>query len=222
MALREELSKLDSEVAAGQITVEEFRSQRDRLLAEAGSGPATSAPFPPPYRWEEPAAADDHTRVVPRPAPAEDRTQVVRQPATSAGERTPAVRRQPEPSTTPSPEDRTQVVHRPAHRRATPQPADADHTQVVRGGGVASGYANVGAPPWARGAALLPTPSSPPRPEGTLPPWTLNQPTPAVQRSTGYVDAATFRAHRSRRWWVPAAAFVVVLLIVALIVLLAW
>ena len=220
MALREELSKLDSEVAAGQITAEEFRAQRDRLLAEAGSGPATSAPFPPPYRWDEPAAADEHTRVVPRPAPAEDRTQVVRRPATSAGERTQVVRRKPEPPPSPPAEDRTQVVHRPPVPRATPQPADADRTQVVRAGEGASGYANVGAPPWARGPALSPTASSPLRPEGTLPPWTLNQPTPAAQGGAGYLNAATFRAHRTRRWLVPAAALVVVLLIVALIVFL--
>ncbi|MEO9222889.1 MAG: SHOCT domain-containing protein, partial [Mycobacteriaceae bacterium] len=166
MALREELSKLDSAVAAGQITAEEFRTQRDRLLAEAGSGPAAGAPFPPPYRWDEPAAIEDRTRVVPRPAPAEDRTQVVWRPAPSAGERTQVVRGKPEPSTSPPAEDRTQVVHRPPVPRATPQPADADRTQVVRAGEGASGYANVGAPPWARGPALSPTASSPLHPEG--------------------------------------------------------
>ncbi len=223
MALREQLSKLDSEVAAGQITAEEFRTQRDRLLAEAGSGPVISAPFPPPYRWDEPAAADERTRVVrrkqepPTSPPAGDRTQVVRRPSTSAGERTQVVRRKPGPSTSPPAEDRTQVVRRPPVGRATPRPADADRTQVVRVGEVAPGYANVGAPPWARGPALSPTASSPLRPEGTLPPWTLNRPTPVAQRGAGYLNAATFRAHRSRRWLVSAAALAVVLLIVALI-----
>lgn len=215
MALREELGKLDSAVAAGQMTVEEFRTQRDHLLAAAGSGPATSAPFPPAYRWGKAAETDDQTRSVPRPAAAEDRTQVVARPSAAAGERTQVVRRRPQHPRAPAPEDRTQVV-----RRSPPR--DADRTQVVRAGEMPAGYANVGAPPWARGPALPPTAANRVRPEGTLPPWTLNQPslvqpTPTGARPTGYVGAGTFRAERSRRWLLPVLALVLALLILGLV-----
>lgn len=210
MALREELGKLDSAVAAGQITVEDFRTQRDRLLAAAGSGPATSTSVPPPYRWGEPGETDDQTRAVPRPAPPEDRTQVVARPSISAAERTQVVRRRPERPRTPPPEDRTQVV-----RRSPPR--DADRTQVVRAGEMPSGYANVGAPPWARGPALSSTTSDRVQAERTLPPWTLNQPSPTGGRHTGYVGAEAFRAERPRRWLLPVIALVLALLMLGLI-----
>ena len=207
MALREELAKLDSEVAAGQISAEVFRAQRDHLLASAGSGPATSGPFPPPYRWGEPTDGeptdgeptdgeptdrDERTRTVPRAAPAEDRTQVVSHRPVPAGERTQVVRRSP----------------------------DADRTQVARTGAVRSGYSTVGAPPWARGPAMTsPSPDAPNsvRPEGTLPPWTLNQPISPGTRTAGYGNGGAFRATRPHGWLLPAAVALAVLLIVALV-----
>lgn len=152
MALREELNRLDSEVASGQITAEEFRTRRDHLLAAAGSGPAT-ARFP--------ATADERTRAVPRSAPtAEERTQVVARAQVPASERTQVVPRQAVPA-----EERTQVVRRP--------PAvESDRTQVVRAGRPSPGYATLGAPPWARVPNVEPPGFQ--RPEGTLPPWTLS------------------------------------------------
>jgi len=233
VALRDELSKLDSEVAAGQITAEEFRVRRDRILASAGSGPAAGGPFPPPYRWGEASAADEQTPSVSPRAPVEDRTQVVRRAAPGAtstpmtAERTQVVPRRAastppasrSPAPTPAtavPDDRTQVVPRGAPP-SQPQSAEADRTQVVRPGAATSGYSNVGAPPWARGTTgAAGNRSSPPlRPEGTLPPWTLDQPIAAAP--TRYAYGAAFGATRHPKWLLPAIAVVVVLLVVGIV-----
>lgn len=238
MALRDELSKLDSEVAAGQITAEEFRVRRDRILASAGSGPAAGGPFPPPYRWGEESAADEQTPSVTPRAPVEDRTQVVRRTAPGAtptpmtAERTQVVPRRaastPPASTPPAPrpptptpatavpDDRTQVVPRGAPP-SQPQSAEADRTQVVRPGAARSGYSNVGAPPWARGTTgAAGNRSAPPlRPEGTLPPWTLDQPIAAAP--TRYANGAAFGATRHHKWLLPAIAVVVVLLVIGIV-----
>jgi len=226
VALRDELGKLDSEVAAGRISAEEFRAQRDHLLASAGSGPVTGGPFPPPYRWGErtdgePTDTDERTRTVPRAAPAEDRTEVVTRRSVPAGERTQVVPRRTGPrhagpsAAAPS-EEHTQVVRRPS---------DAGRTQVVRNGAVRSGYSTVGAPPWARGPAMTPPSTAAPnplrpnplRPEGTLPPWTLNQQISPSTRTSGYGNGAAFRATRPHGWLRPAAVVLAVLLIVALV-----
>jgi len=238
VALRDELSKLDSEVAAGQITAEEFRVRRDRILASAGSGPAAGGPFPPPYRWGEESAADEQTPSVTPRAPVEDRTQVVRRTAPGAtptpmtAERTQVVPRRaastPPASTPPAPrpptptpatavpDDRTQVVPRGAPP-SQPQSAEADRTQVVRPGAARSGYSNVGAPPWARGTTgAAGNRSAPPlRPEGTLPPWTLDQPIAAAP--TRYANGAAFGATRHHKWLLPAIAVVVVLLVIGIV-----
>jgi len=239
VALRDELSKLDSEVAAGQITAEEFRVRRDHILASAGNGPAAGGPFPPPYRWGEASAADEQTPSVSPRAPVEDRIQVVRRaapgatstpmtaertqvvprraastpPASTPPASTPPASRSPAPTpATAVPDDRTQVVPRGAPP-SQPQSAEADRTQVVRPGAATSGYSNVGAPPWARGTTgAAGNRSSPPlRPEGTLPPWTLDQPIAAAP--TRYAFGAT----RHPKWLLPAIAVVVVLLVIGIV-----
>ncbi|WP_127781644.1 hypothetical protein [Rhodococcus sp. X156] len=242
MALHDELSRLDSEVAAGRISTEQFRQQRDLLLAAAGSGPASGGPFPPPFQWPDGAGAPAAGGVG-AGATAEDRTQVVRRPApaastpaeTDTSDRTQVVpRRGPTASSTPA-EDRTQVVRRPAGAtaptaRAAAGPAarpgsaaptgDADRTQMVRS--APSGYSTVGAPPWARGGVgpqRGPSGSSPAGAEGNLPPWTLGQqPQAAPQRVGAHSDAAPFAgpASPSRRWLVPVAVLVVLAIVLAL------
>lgn len=169
VALRDELSRLDADVAAGQISAAEFRARRDQLLAAAGSGPAAAGPFPPPYRWGAPVeqSGEERTQAIPRTAP----------------------------------EDRTQVV------RPGPQPT--------------SGYANVGAPPWARGVSVAGRSSEPgfQRPEGTLPPWTLGEPTCTAQRPVNYANGADFGHAGHRRWVWPLVALVVVGVLIGLVVL---
>jgi len=243
VALRDELSKLDSEVAAGQITAEEFRVRRDRILASAGSGPAAGGPFPPPCRWGEESAADEQTPSVSPRAPVEDRTQVVRRaapggtstpmtaertqvvprhaastpPASTPPASTPCAPRPPAPTPGEAvPDDRTQVVPRGAPP-SQPQSAEADRTQVVRPGAATSGYSNVGAPPWARGTTgAAGNRSVPPlRPEGTLPPWTLDQPIAAAP--TRYANGAAFGTTRHHKWLLPAIAVLVVLLVIGIV-----
>lgn len=205
VALRDELSRLDADVAAGQISAAEFRARRDQLLAAAGSGPAAAGPFPPSYRWGDPVeqSGEERTQAIPRTAP-EDRTQVV-------------------PRKTAASADRTQVVRRAAQQApAAPRPADPERTQVVRPGPQpTSGYANVGAPPWARGVSVAGRSCEPgfQRPEGTLPPWTLGEPTCTAQRPVNYANGADFGHAGHRRWVWPLVALVVVGVLIGLVVL---
>ena len=79
MSREDKLSQLvDSAVASGRISAEEYRTQRDELLGETGQARHADDPFPPPFRWAEPGT--DTTQVVRSEqlvAPA-DATQVVR------------------------------------------------------------------------------------------------------------------------------------------------
>jgi hypothetical protein len=98
---QDELRRLDEELASGRLAADDYRRQRDELLAQAassGSGtppppgaphPASGAPFPPPFRWEQAGSnsprgddTDEEPRTEamhPRRPPHEDaeRTQVV-------------------------------------------------------------------------------------------------------------------------------------------------
>lgn len=199
MALREELNKLDSDVASGQITAEEFRAQRDRLLASAGNGPPSSVALPPPGRpGYPPTPSTDRTQVVPRKAAApSDRTQVVPRKAAAAS-------------------DRTQVVPRTPPQQSAP--LDSDRTQVVRPSRPPSGYSTVGAPPWARGAAAADPAAGEPtflRPGGTLPPWTLAQQVPG-QRAMGYANATDFPGTPAHRWLLPLVVIVAVAVVIGI------
>ncbi|MGZ4553867.1 MAG: hypothetical protein ACXVXQ_10335 [Mycobacteriaceae bacterium] len=222
--MRDDLNRLDSEVAAGHITAEEFRARRDHLLAAAGSGPATTGTFPAAHRRPAEANVDDaHTRVVPRAAPpAEERTQVVSRNRMPAGDRAQVAPRHAGPRAAPA-EERTQVVLRTPPRppqQPPPQrsaPADPERTQVMRAGTRPSGYSTVGAPPWARGSAAAHPGGGQPgfqRPEGTLPPWTLGPPAPTDQRPRGYTASTDFLAAPARRWPIPLAAAVVILVMI--------
>ncbi|MEV8436368.1 SHOCT domain-containing protein [Actinosynnema sp. NPDC051121] len=114
MTWQEQLRQLDEALAAGQMSAEDYRRQRDELLANAQSGGAqapqtgpNSGPFPEPFRWSAQAPSAPQQ-------PTSESTQFIR-PATPPGE---ADRTQVVPNTGP-PADRTQVV------------PNADRTQVV-------------------------------------------------------------------------------------------
>jgi hypothetical protein len=124
MSREDKLSQLDSAVASGRISAEEYRTQRDELLGETGQARHADDPFPPPFRWAEPGtdttqvvrseqlvAPADATQVVratPGPPPAADATQVV----TGAGGK-------------PQDPDRTQFVRLPRHSPPTTPPPHA-------------------------------------------------------------------------------------------------
>jgi hypothetical protein len=133
---QDQLRELDQELAAGQISADEYRRRRDELLAKAqheqdqaqrepapaesgeGQPQGQQGPFPPPFKWE--ASTPDTTQVM-QPVqnqgqgqdPSADTTQVVR------GEPSQRV----EPTSGP-----TQVVN-PGGQQ------DPERTQVVRGPG---------------------------------------------------------------------------------------
>ncbi|ONI82087.1 hypothetical protein ALI22I_38680 [Saccharothrix sp. ALI-22-I] len=117
MTWQEQLQQLDAALAAGKISAEDYRRQRDELLSNAQSGGAAQAPqagpnsdpFPAPFKWSAQRPSGQ-----PQQQPTSESTQFIR-PATPPGE---ADRTQVVPNAGPQ-ADRTQVV------------PNADRTQVV-------------------------------------------------------------------------------------------
>ncbi|MEU4740013.1 SHOCT domain-containing protein [Actinosynnema sp. NPDC023658] len=106
MTWQDQLRQLDEALAAGRISAEDYRRQRDELLSKAQTSSApqapqtgpSSGPFPEPFKWSAqppstpqqptseatqfirpatPPGEADRTQVVPNPGPSADRTQVV-------------------------------------------------------------------------------------------------------------------------------------------------
>lgn len=111
MAWQDDMDELDSDVAAGRISTEQYRSRRAEIRADPGSGsPGGPDPFPPPFRWGDPADTTTSSRAA------------ASGPGDDAADRTQVVHR----AATPPDADRTQVVHRAAPPRPTvpgPPPA---------------------------------------------------------------------------------------------------
>jgi hypothetical protein len=121
MSWQEELQQLDSELAQGRVTPEDYRLRRDQLLGVAqsqqppqtppGGQPAqpadkpASSPFGQPFRWQPPASQ----QAQPPAESAAESTQVLRpitdEPAADSAERTQVVR-----NTGGDSAERTQVV----------------------------------------------------------------------------------------------------------------
>ncbi len=150
MTWQEQLRQLDAAFAAGKVSADVYRRQRDELLSTAQSGQATtpqtgpdSNPFPAPFKW-----SPQQPQPQQQPPPSSESTQFIK------------------PVGTPSESDRTQVVPTTGDAAERTQVvSDADRTQVVRGqqqqgapwqaqqgtgtpwGGDQSAYS----PPWAGG-----------------------------------------------------------------------
>src|SRR5262245_27964003 len=105
MSWQDELAQLDSALASGQISADEYRTRRDRVIAQASG---QSAPEQPQHPQQQAGAEPTHVFRPVNPAQAqgyEDRTQIV--PGGQQG----------------NGGDRTQVVGRGG--------GDADSTQIV-------------------------------------------------------------------------------------------
>jgi hypothetical protein len=102
MSWQDELAQLDSALASGQISADEYRNRRDRVIAQA-SGQSAPEQQQQPQQGAEPTAVFRAVQPQQQPQQQGDRTQVVSGQAPSANEH-------------------TQVVNRPA---------DADSTQIV-------------------------------------------------------------------------------------------
>jgi hypothetical protein len=134
LSWQEDLRKLDSALAAGQISADEYRTRRDGLLKSAVSS-ATPAPAEPPSQSET-------TQFIPpigaaKPQPGLDQTQIVPPALPVAGN--------PEKTQVVAGHDRTQVVQ---------SNGDPDRTQHVAP--VAQPYA-----PYGGGGQMRPPPSPP-------------------------------------------------------------
>ena len=126
MSWQEELQQLDSELAQGRVTPEDYRLRRDQLLgvAQGQQPPQTppggqpqqpaepqqpaSSPFGQPFRWQPPANQQNQGQSQPPAATPSESTQVMRPitdaPAGDSAERTQVVRN------TGDNAERTQVV----------------------------------------------------------------------------------------------------------------
>lgn len=137
MSWQEDLQRLESELATGRISAEDYRTQRDALLAAANpaqpspaqpgtppggtqapaSQPQQAAPFPPAFTWSAKRPDDERTQTI-RPAGSDssaEKTQVV-SGNPDLDQRTETLR--------PSDPERTQVVQNPyAQQRPQQSPS---------------------------------------------------------------------------------------------------
>lgn len=166
MTWQDELRQLDEELAAGRLSADDYRRRRDDLLSQSASTaapahpPASSGPFPPPFRWDEsPSEKTQHLTPIRDEPP--------------AGWQRPA---QGDDS------ERTQVVG-----QTTPPPVDAERTQVVPGQVPPPGQQG---PPRPLGPPVgFPNQQQPPPPPPgygqTVPPW---QQSPGTNPPWGAAD----------------------------------
>lgn len=149
MSWQDDLRQLDTALAEGRISADDYRRRRDELLASATSAaqpqPQQPGPFGQPFRWEaqQPGSAppSDATQVVGPGSAQPDATQVVGQQGKDA-ERTQFVR----PVTPP------QGVEQP-QPQPQPQPMgwQANHPQAPGPGtpwGGGDMYSPIDQPPW--------------------------------------------------------------------------
>jgi hypothetical protein len=154
MSWQEDLQELDNALASGRISADEYRRQRDEVLASASTAAAppeqapqqAASPFPPPFKWG--TAPPEATQVVQGgglPRQDADRTQVVRPGA--------------EPPKGDA--DRTQFV-RPV--TGAPPPQDGGRTHVIHGGQVPQG-------PQGPNSGGFPAQNAPGWSDDSAPPW---------------------------------------------------
>ncbi|EWC60001.1 Translation initiation factor 2 [Actinokineospora spheciospongiae] len=142
MSWQDELRKLDSALVAGELTADEYRQRRDRVMVEAagqnqGGQPATPAQAAPAQPAPAQPTPPQPTPPTPPPPNAMESTQIVA--PVSGGFPTPP---QQQPGTT----ERTQVV--PGQQQQPPQQAggneSAERTQVVPGSAMGGNPGNPG------------------------------------------------------------------------------
>jgi len=133
MSWQDELQQLDSALASGQISADEYRTRRDRVIAQASG---QQAPEQPQQQHAEPTAVFRPVQPQPQPQDAPDRTQIVSGGQT--GDRTQVVSGRNDA-------DSTQIVpgHQAAHPHfpppQPPPPWETAHPQQP----------NLSPPPWA-------------------------------------------------------------------------
>ena len=142
MAWQDELRELDSALATGQISADDYRRRRDEVLSAAQSGPPQPeerGPFPPPFNWNATPANQGGQ-------PGTDATQVV----PNAGTRTPDAERTQHVRPVTAPDvDRTQVVPQ-SQRPPGPTSGGFPAQQFAQPNWSTGGDA---APPWGSGSA---------------------------------------------------------------------
>jgi hypothetical protein len=139
MSWQDELQQLDSALASGQISADEYRTRRDRVIAQA-SGQQSPEPAAP--QQQQPSAEPTHVfRPVtpPQGIDQSDRTQIVSGGQQPVGERTQVVgnNRQDADSTQIVPGPQAQHPHFPPPQ--PPPPWETQHPQAP----------NMSPPPWA-------------------------------------------------------------------------
>ncbi|MCP3799574.1 hypothetical protein NLX83_09930 [Allokutzneria sp. A3M-2-11 16] len=199
MSWQEELRSLDAELAAGNISADQYRQRRDHLLAQASAAGPTpkqpepssgDGPFPPPFRWENSAPAETETTQIIQPVKDEPAAEPKAEEAPAA-EEAPKAEEPPADATqvvAPS-SDATQVVSPVGDNADRTQvvstqhnAGDADRTQVVPGAGQplyqpqqqpfpGQQQQQMGSP-WPAHPQHQPYPQQ--QPHGSTPPWASN------------------------------------------------
>ncbi|MFD1147832.1 DUF1707 domain-containing protein [Saccharothrix hoggarensis] len=122
MSWQDELRELDTALAEGRISADDYRQRRDQVLSGAAEVPQTgpqSGPFAAPFRWE--AANPQQPQ---QPQPPQHQPQHPQQPGADATQVVPNQAGLPQQ---PPAQDATQVVKAPQ-----PGNPDAERTQYVR------------------------------------------------------------------------------------------
>lgn len=148
MSWQEELRKLDEELAAGQISADEYRVRRDNVLASAVSVGPESKATPP----ADPAAPASQGATPQSPAP-----QAPAPPAQQPGDPAKGGEDADQTQVVPAESERTQAVGR--WQVANPSGPDADRTQAVPG-----------VPPQAYAGGMAPRPAPGQPHQGPFPP----------------------------------------------------
>ncbi|WP_199440655.1 SHOCT domain-containing protein [Umezawaea beigongshangensis] len=153
MSWQEDLQELDSALAGGSISADEYRRRRDELLASAAPSaaeppaPQSRSPFPPPFSWQAgppdatPGGGQGAAQSGGQPQDNAERTQVVRTNGPQDAERTQVVR-----TNGPQDSDRTQVVPGIGNQGAAQ--SGGFPAQQVPGPPNAPNWGNSSAPPW--------------------------------------------------------------------------
>jgi hypothetical protein len=128
MSWQDELAQLDSALASGQISADEYRTRRDRVIAQASG---QSAPEQPQQQGAEPTAVfrpvgppqqGDRTQVVSGQGPGNEHTQVVGRQDADSTQIVPNMQHQQQPHFPPPPPPPPWESQQPHPQAMTPPP----------------------------------------------------------------------------------------------------
>ena len=129
MSWQDELAQLDSALASGQISADEYRTRRDRVIAQASGQSAPAQPQQPQgaeptavFRPVGPPQQGDRTQVVSGQGPGNEHTQVVGRQDADSTQIVPNMQHQQQPHFPPPPPPPPWESQQPHPQAMTPPP----------------------------------------------------------------------------------------------------